>query len=137
MDVQHQVNGYIQHVEARLVDLEFTPPEKREQLLIQMKDSLIQAETLIKGSGSWLMACLHGKMNEPEMCLRWLQRACKKRQPARKIRSGVHRPSETVSAGSVVHRIPEYHRRRVKADYAFDALSPDASSSPEEAASEN
>jgi hypothetical protein len=77
MTNQGQIDQYIRHVEAQLVQFEFTPPERREHLLIQMKDLLIQAETLKKGSGSWLMACLHGRMKEPEMCLKWLERAKK------------------------------------------------------------
>jgi hypothetical protein len=72
-----QIDQYIQRVEAKLVQFEFTPPEGREELLIQMKDALIQAEVLKKGSGSWLMACIHGRMNEATMCLKWLERAQK------------------------------------------------------------
>ena len=72
-----QVIQYIQHVEAQLTHFEFVPPGRREEMLIQMKDRLIQAERLKKGSGSWLMACLHGRMKEPELCLKWLQRAQK------------------------------------------------------------
>lgn len=77
MSIQMQIQQYIQHVEAQLVQLEFAPPNRREEMLIQMKDALIQAEYLKKGSGSWLMACIHGRMKEAELCLKWLERARK------------------------------------------------------------
>jgi len=77
MNSQTNIDQYLQFAESQLVELEFAPLDARGEILIKIKDKLIQAETIQKGSGSWLMACTHARMLETELCVRWLERARK------------------------------------------------------------
>ncbi|PCJ59165.1 MAG: hypothetical protein COA73_09235 [Candidatus Hydrogenedentota bacterium] len=74
---EKQVKQFLQHAEAKLLHAEFAPPEAREEIWHEVKDALIRAEKIVPGSGAWLMACLHGRQQNPEMCRKWLERAKK------------------------------------------------------------
>ena len=65
----------IQFAEVHMFQAEFTSGAEREALLHDAQDALIQAETLAKGSGAWLMACVHGRQGNEQLCRRWLERA--------------------------------------------------------------
>jgi hypothetical protein len=74
---EKQIKQLLQHAEAQLLQAEFAPPVARDAIWHDIKDALIRAEKIAPGSGAWLMACVHGRQNNAEMCRKWLDRAVK------------------------------------------------------------
>lgn len=65
----------IQFAEVQMLQAEFAAGHDRDVLLHEAKDALLHAETLSKGSGAFLMACVHGRSGSESLCQRWLERA--------------------------------------------------------------
>ncbi len=65
----------IQFAEVHMLQAEFASETEREALLHDVQDALIQSEHVEAGSGAWLMACVHGRQGNSELCRRWLERA--------------------------------------------------------------
>jgi len=61
--------------ETVMLQAEFATGPDRDARYGEAKDLLIQAESLEPGSGSWLMACLNARMENPVLCQKWLERA--------------------------------------------------------------
>lgn len=72
-----QIEQYLQHAEAQMLQAEFADVEVRDALYHEAKDLLIRAEKILPGSGAWLMSCMHARTNNGEMCVKWLDRAKK------------------------------------------------------------
>jgi len=70
-----EIETRLQHAEARMMQAEMVDDSVRVELYQEATDLLIQCETMMKGSGAWLMACLHARRENREMCLQWLERA--------------------------------------------------------------
>ena len=60
-----------------MMQAEFADQETRHALYQEATDGLIRAEKIMKGSGAWLMSCIHARQNNGDLCLRWLERAKK------------------------------------------------------------
>ena len=65
----------IQFAEVQMLQAELAAGPDREILLHEAKDALFRAETLAAGSGSYLLACMHGREGNAALCMRWLERA--------------------------------------------------------------
>ena len=72
-----EIETCIEHAEVRIMQAEFVDGATGEVLYQQATDLLIQAEGLMKGSGAWLMSCMHARRGNAEMCVQWLERARK------------------------------------------------------------
>ncbi len=72
-----QIEQFLKHAEAQMMQAEFADTEGKEALFVEAKDQLIRAEKIMPGSGAWLMSCIHARTNNGEMCVRWLERARK------------------------------------------------------------
>jgi hypothetical protein len=72
-----EIEKCLEHAEVRIMQTDFADASTAETLYQEATDLLIQAEGLMKGSGAWLMACLHARRKNGPMCTRWLDRAGK------------------------------------------------------------
>lgn len=70
-----QIEEFLQHAEAHMMQAELVAAEEREKLYQDATDLLIRSEKLMKGSGAWLMSCMHARRQNRDMCLQWLERA--------------------------------------------------------------
>lgn len=70
-----QIEEYLEHAEVRMTQAESSEEETREQLYQEATDLLIRSERLMKGSGAWLMSCMHARRDNGAMCVKWLERA--------------------------------------------------------------
>jgi len=70
-----QIEHCLEHAETRMLQAEFADAENEELLYQEATDLLIEAETIMKGSGAWLMAGLHARRGNGKMCVQWLERA--------------------------------------------------------------
>lgn len=70
-----QIEEYLEDAEARMMQAEFVDTEGEEQLYQEATDLLIRSECLMKGSGAWLMSCIHARRDNGRMCVQWLERA--------------------------------------------------------------
>ncbi len=71
------IEQMIQHAETLMMQAEFATDETKTQIYEEAKDELIRAESILAGSGAWLMSCLHAHQQNEAMCLQWLTRAQK------------------------------------------------------------
>lgn len=70
-----KIENCLDHAEARILQAEFAGAEDEERLYQEATDLLIHAETIMKGSGAWLMSCMHARRGNGKMCMQWLERA--------------------------------------------------------------
>ena len=70
-----QIETYLEHAEVRMLQADLADAETGEQLYTEAADLLIRAEKLMKGSGAWLMACIHARRDNGALCVQWLERA--------------------------------------------------------------
>lgn len=72
-----EIEALIEHAEVRMTQVDFVNAEIAETLYQEATDLLIRAEALMKGSGAWLMSCMHARRENGTMCIQWLERARK------------------------------------------------------------
>jgi len=72
-----QIEKCLEHAEVRMMQTDFADAAARETLYQEATDLLIRAEGLMKGSGAWLMSCMHARRENGQMCVQWLERARK------------------------------------------------------------
>ena len=84
-----EVHRLTQLAEAHMLQAEFATPDIHELLIHDAQDALVKAEMLQKGSGAWLMACIHARNANTDSALKWLQRA---------QNAGTLPPRETIEA---------------------------------------
>lgn len=70
-----QIEAYLEDAEARILEAESTAADTSERLYQEATDLLLRAERLMKGSGAWLMSCIHARRDNGAMCIQWLERA--------------------------------------------------------------
>lgn len=70
-----QIEEHLKHAETKMLQAEICDAETKEQLYQEATDLLIRAERLMKGSGAWLMSCIHARRDNGPMCIKWLERA--------------------------------------------------------------
>jgi hypothetical protein len=70
-----QIETYLEHAEVRMLQADLADAETEELLYTEAADLLIRAEKLMRGSGAWLMACMHARRDNGELCIQWLERA--------------------------------------------------------------
>jgi hypothetical protein len=87
-----KIEEYLKHAEARMMQAEFADDAGRVELYQESTDLLIRSERIMKGSGAWLMACIHARQQNQDMCLQWLERALGARMlpDVEEIRTHVH-----------------------------------------------
>ena len=71
----NEIEQRLKHAEARMMQAEMVEEHIRAELYQEATDLLIQCEKRMKGSGSWLMSCMHARRENQDMCLQWLERA--------------------------------------------------------------
>ncbi len=74
---QEKIERCLDHAEVRIMQTDFADPATGETLYQEATDLLIRAEGLMKGSGAWLMSCIHARRKNGAMCVQWLERARK------------------------------------------------------------
>lgn len=72
-----QIETCLEHAEVRMVQADFVDAATQDLLYQEATDLLICAEGLMKGSGAWLMSCIHARRKNGPMCILWLERARK------------------------------------------------------------
>lgn len=72
-----EIETCLEHAEVRMMQADFADAATGEQLYQEATDLLIRAEGLMKGSGAWLMSCMHARRENGAMCIKWLERARK------------------------------------------------------------
>lgn len=72
-----EIETCLEHAEVRIMQADFADPATGELLYQQATDLLIRAEGLMKGSGAWLMSCMHARRDNGALCVQWLERARK------------------------------------------------------------
>lgn len=72
-----QIETCLEHAEVRMMQVDFADAATGEALYQEATDLLIRAEALMKGSGAWLMSCIHARRENGTMCVLWLERARK------------------------------------------------------------
>lgn len=70
-----QIEQFLKHAEAQMMQAEFADAEGKEALFHEAQDHLIRAEQIVPGSGAWLMSCIHARLNNGALCVKWLDRA--------------------------------------------------------------
>ena len=70
-----EVEKCLEHAEVRMMQTDFADIPTSETLYQEATDLLIRAEGLMKGSGAWLMSCMHARRDNGSMCVVWLERA--------------------------------------------------------------
>ena len=70
-----QIETYLEHAEVRMMQAGCSDAATGDQLYQEATDLLIRAEGLMKGSGAWLMACMHARRENGALCVQWLERA--------------------------------------------------------------
>jgi hypothetical protein len=70
-----QIETYLEHAEVRMMQASCSDAATGETLYQEATDLLIRAEGLMKGSGAWLMACMHARRENGTLCVQWLERA--------------------------------------------------------------
>ncbi len=72
-----EIETCLEHAEVRMMQADFVDAATQDLLYQEATDLLIRAEGLMKGSGAWLMSCMHARRKNGPMCVLWLERARK------------------------------------------------------------
>jgi hypothetical protein len=71
------VDFLLQLAETAMFQAELVTPIRREALLNEVKDVLIEAEMVSPGSAAWLLACVNARLGNSALVRKWLERARK------------------------------------------------------------